>query len=266
MEIKSYFENIREVIIDELQKAKSSIFVAVAWFTDNQLYEILCEKAQKGVKVEVIAIKDEINTTSNIDFNVLFDNGGKVWLIDDLKTMHNKFCVVDDKIVITGSYNWTINASNNHENIMLVSDHFETIEKYIVQFKQLKNKYFGTEKQAYKQLSLRLSTLLNMIHLNDISDIEMQLEKIKKFSLFITKEQYLKLNTAFNYLLAGKQDNSIELIEELIRDTNNHLTEEEIALNTYDTITDAALHGSLIGIKIFFFDIAGFKLREERIA
>ncbi|TAE00475.1 MAG: hypothetical protein EAZ97_05805 [Bacteroidetes bacterium] len=31
--------------------------------------------------------------------------------------MHNKFCVIDSDIVLTGSYNWTNQAQRNDENI-----------------------------------------------------------------------------------------------------------------------------------------------------
>lgn len=37
--------------------------------------------------------------------------------------MHNKFAIIDDKIVITGSYNWTASASErNDENLLIIHD------------------------------------------------------------------------------------------------------------------------------------------------
>jgi phosphatidylserine/phosphatidylglycerophosphate/cardiolipin synthase-like enzyme len=37
--------------------------------------------------------------------------------------MHRKFCIIDNHVVITGSYNWTKNAAErNDENIMIVQD------------------------------------------------------------------------------------------------------------------------------------------------
>lgn len=35
METKVYFENIREHIISEIEKAEEEIVIAVAWFTDG---------------------------------------------------------------------------------------------------------------------------------------------------------------------------------------------------------------------------------------
>jgi len=36
--------------------------------------------------------------------------------------MHNKFCVIDSKTVVTGSYNWTKKAQSNYENITIIKD------------------------------------------------------------------------------------------------------------------------------------------------
>jgi hypothetical protein len=42
--------------------------------------------------------------------------------------MHHKFCVIDHRIVITGSYNWTNNAEKNDENIVIVEDYTLALE------------------------------------------------------------------------------------------------------------------------------------------
>ena len=61
METQAYFEDIQHYILKELRKARTSILVAVAWFTDKELYEVLCLKASDGVKVEVLITNDRIN-------------------------------------------------------------------------------------------------------------------------------------------------------------------------------------------------------------
>ena len=146
-----------------MPKAKSSVFIAVAGFTDKDIFDLITKKALSGIKVEVILIKDETNSNSGINFSNLFENGGKVWMIEEHTTMHNKFCVIDDEVVINGSYNWTYKAMDDHENIMIITGHFDTVINYIDQFKSLKKQYFGTEKEAYHKLSLRLTALKNLI-------------------------------------------------------------------------------------------------------
>ena len=50
LETQAYFENIKQVIAEHLEAAERSIFVAVAWFTDKDLYDILCRKARAGLR------------------------------------------------------------------------------------------------------------------------------------------------------------------------------------------------------------------------
>ena len=38
------------------------------------------------------------------------------------KLMHNKFCIIDNDLVITGSYNWTFKARLNDENVIVNND------------------------------------------------------------------------------------------------------------------------------------------------
>ena len=48
--------------------------------------------------------------------------------------MHNKFCVIDGKHVITGSYNWTHRAKSNDENITVFSDNPEIASRFLKEF------------------------------------------------------------------------------------------------------------------------------------
>ena len=51
--------------------------------------------------------------------------------------MHNKFVVIDDHVVLTGSFNWTISADKkNAENLLSITDK-DIAQKYAKQFKHL---------------------------------------------------------------------------------------------------------------------------------
>jgi len=51
--------------------------------------------------------------------------------------MHNKFCIIDDRIVITGSYNWSGNAEDHFENIVVVCDDFYLVKQFRHEFEDL---------------------------------------------------------------------------------------------------------------------------------
>lgn len=124
-EHQSYFDNIQQELVDELRQARHTIFVAVAWFTDYTLLGILEDNARKGVSVQIVVSPNEFNDYSR--YELLNNAGGEIYTFggkDVFKDefMHNKFCVIDYKTVITGSYNWTKNATSNEENIVIIND------------------------------------------------------------------------------------------------------------------------------------------------
>ena len=52
--------------------------------------------------------------------------------------MHEKFCVIDNQIVISGSYNWTDNAElRNAEHINITENDNELATKYSLEFNRL---------------------------------------------------------------------------------------------------------------------------------
>jgi phosphatidylserine/phosphatidylglycerophosphate/cardiolipin synthase-like enzyme len=135
MIIEAHFSDIQQKISEELNKAKYNVFVAVAWITDKSLWQILEKKAEDGVTVQVILVPDDINKHNNTDFDSFLKSGGQLFWDDH----HHKFCVIDVKTVITGSYNWTYMANNRgpRENIVILSQNVEIAEQFSDEFKLL---------------------------------------------------------------------------------------------------------------------------------
>jgi hypothetical protein len=121
--MKAYFQNIESVIAEQLQSAQKSIRVAVCWFVNDRLFQILLQKQREGVSVSLIIDYNDINFNSNgLNFQELKNVGANVYVMMEGKNiMHHKFCVIDQVKVITGSYNWTYKAENiNFENIVIL--------------------------------------------------------------------------------------------------------------------------------------------------
>ncbi len=58
------------------------------------------------------------------------------------KLMHNKFCIIDNKTIITGSYNWSKNAESHHENILIIKNHYDVVATYLNEFYNLKDHFY----------------------------------------------------------------------------------------------------------------------------
>ena len=121
--VEVYFSpqgNCQNEIIQELEEARKTVDLTMYTFTSHELCNELIKLKQKGVNIRVYCDKSmktakysQVNDLSNNEIEVRFDNHSGL--------MHNKFAVIDDKTVITGSYNWTKGAENkNDENIIII--------------------------------------------------------------------------------------------------------------------------------------------------
>lgn len=134
----AYFNDIADKIIKELNKARVSIHVCVAWFTNQSIADKLVEKHKQGIDVKVIFYNDHTNSKfgvniEGIPFKAVRGSRGGL--------MHNKYCIIDNQIVITGSYNWSENAENkNDENAAVMYD-YDRASDYSVEFRKM----FGSE-------------------------------------------------------------------------------------------------------------------------
>jgi phosphatidylserine/phosphatidylglycerophosphate/cardiolipin synthase-like enzyme len=144
--IEVYFDNIHNVIINEIGGAKKTIYLCVAWFTDLDVFNSLLNAQKRGVQTGIVIANHEFNLNSNINFKDIINANGSVRFIGNLEDgkadslMHNKFCIIDSQKVITGSYNWTYKARKNKENIIIVEDR-DTVKKFEKKYKDLNPKF-----------------------------------------------------------------------------------------------------------------------------
>lgn len=140
MQINSYFENIRSKILEELSLSTERIQVAVAWFTNHELFDKLCEKVANGITVELIIIDDEINNRiGGLNFQHFIKLGGTLIYSKQENPMHHKFCIVDNYILINGSYNWTYFAENiNYENVTIFKGASDILKSFSQEFEEIK--------------------------------------------------------------------------------------------------------------------------------
>jgi phosphatidylserine/phosphatidylglycerophosphate/cardiolipin synthase-like enzyme len=112
---------IQTEIINDIRGAKTSIKVAVSWFTDPLIIDELIKKAYEKKDIKVIVSGDEWNVIEFERFDKLQrlgatvnKKGAKEFNQDGF--MHTKFMIVDDSFCREGSYNFTKNAArqDNH--------------------------------------------------------------------------------------------------------------------------------------------------------
>ena len=132
---------------------KSANFSAHCAFYDIDLKNIINSLAKKSKTADVKVIIDSSNYNEQI-------KGDGVRLDDDKQLMHNKFCVIDNNVVITGSFNPTDNDNNYNNNNIIVIYSRILARNYEDEFNELWNGKFGqgakVENPALKINNIRI--------------------------------------------------------------------------------------------------------------
>lgn len=127
-------------ILREIDTAKKELLVAVYAFTNDELASALVQAKKRGVAVQVV-VDREFDLANESSKGKFFEaqkiplrrvSGAKSKNQEkDAGLMHQKFAVIDRRIVFTGSYNWTRSADNlNDENLLLFRDAGQLAEEY----------------------------------------------------------------------------------------------------------------------------------------
>jgi phosphatidylserine/phosphatidylglycerophosphate/cardiolipin synthase-like enzyme len=128
------FDEIKEEIIQGIRGAKYTIWAAVAWFTDREIFNELLLRKRDGVSIRIITSNEESNKYLMADLERNFE------LVKvnpkGFNRLHDKFCIIDLEYVMHGSYNWSYNAKNNDETWATALDR-DFVRKFADEFIEL---------------------------------------------------------------------------------------------------------------------------------
>ncbi len=117
-----------DAILYEIDKAEKGIDAAVYAFTSRPIAQALVRAKRRGVKIRIIIDKKFCTESRFCKYKYLVKRRIPVKLVSPppgprgrIGLMHNKFAVIDGKVVITGSFNWTASAEKlNYENLLVI--------------------------------------------------------------------------------------------------------------------------------------------------
>jgi phosphatidylserine/phosphatidylglycerophosphate/cardiolipin synthase-like enzyme len=124
-----------EAVVAELEKAKKSVLVQAYSFTSAPIAQALVAAHKRGVMVQVVLDKSQrTEKYSSADFVA---HGGIPTYIETKHAIaHNKIIILDDTLVLTGSFNFTKAAeSSNAENLLVIRDP-KLAERYIANWRE----------------------------------------------------------------------------------------------------------------------------------
>lgn len=118
-DVKTYFalgKDCENHIIKEVNNTNSTLDIAVYSITNKPTTDAVINAYKHGVKVRIITDRAQAKIKS-ASAPKLRDAGIPVITNKKHKIMHHKFAIFDNERVVSGSYNWTGNATkHNAEN------------------------------------------------------------------------------------------------------------------------------------------------------
>jgi phosphatidylserine/phosphatidylglycerophosphate/cardiolipin synthase-like enzyme len=124
--VENYFSpngGVASHILDVLRSARSSVHFMAFAFTRNDFSDVLIDKVGRGVTVQGVFERRQVDAGADAAWNAFRRAGLDVRLDGNPYTLHSKVIIVDQQIVVVGSYNFSRNAEeSNNENVLIIHD------------------------------------------------------------------------------------------------------------------------------------------------
>ena len=140
-------DHVAKRIAALLRGANASIYFLAYSFTANDFGDIIRQKAQDGVMVAGVMDASQIKLDAGTEYDAFVKAGLPVYPDGNAGLMHHKVIIIDNQIVITGSYNFTASAERtNDENVMIIynkqlaADYMAEFQRVYDQAPKIKNR------------------------------------------------------------------------------------------------------------------------------
>jgi phosphatidylserine/phosphatidylglycerophosphate/cardiolipin synthase-like enzyme len=123
--VEVYFspeDGVAKYVLRRLSNAKASIRFMTFSYTSDEIADTMIAKKEAGLVVQGVFDRQSANGTG-AEFQKLQTSGIDVLIDGNCYILHHKTIIIDERTVITGSYNFTGSAErNNDENLVIIDD------------------------------------------------------------------------------------------------------------------------------------------------
>jgi phosphatidylserine/phosphatidylglycerophosphate/cardiolipin synthase-like enzyme len=166
-----------EQILDLIKNSKESIYCSVYNITLESISNELINQKNNNLDIKIITdLKQTSNRNSKI--GVLKANNIPIYNnIETTKSMHNKYCVFDNNIVLFGSTNFTYDSLYKHNNDFIIINNKEVSKIFIDQF----NLFLNSNNNYYYYNSNDNNNYNNSYNYNKVIDYNYLDSSLYKF-------------------------------------------------------------------------------------
>jgi phosphatidylserine/phosphatidylglycerophosphate/cardiolipin synthase-like enzyme len=119
-----------ETIVRHVRRARQEVLVQAYSFTSRPIAEALVDAKTRGLNVDILLDRSH-EQESSIDLTELLGEGMTPLIDAEHAIAHNKVIILDGRVVLTGSFNFTHQAEEeNAENLVVIEGHPEIARAY----------------------------------------------------------------------------------------------------------------------------------------
>lgn len=141
----TYVNGIDVPIAALIRQTTKTLDVVAFEMNNTVIEEAILDAHRRGVRVRVVT-DDEHGIEDEKDFSIRNFIEAGIPVVDDSRSglMHNKFMILDSNLVISGSWNFTVNDTYRNDNNALVLQSPQAVSAYQAEFDEMFiNKRFG---------------------------------------------------------------------------------------------------------------------------
>lgn len=123
-------------LIGLLGGLQHSADLCIFTITDNRISRAILGAHHRGVRIRIVS-DDWKASDLGSDIDELERAGIPVALDSGPAHMHNKFALFDNRLVASGSYNWTRSAAEENQENLVVTNHPQLLRRFHQEFERL---------------------------------------------------------------------------------------------------------------------------------
>jgi len=127
-------DGVLDRLLDLVSEAQESIYFLAYSFTSDALAEAITARGQQDVTVKGVFEKDQYESNTGTEFDNLLAAGFDIRLDGNPRQMHHKVIIIDEAVVVTGSYNFSANAEKRNDENLLILYNPEIASLYLEEF------------------------------------------------------------------------------------------------------------------------------------
>ncbi|KAF8940732.1 hypothetical protein EDD21DRAFT_403815 [Dissophora ornata] len=124
-------------LVKTLDGSQHSLDICVYTITDDQVSAAVIRALERGVRVRIITDDEKVDDQGSDVRRLAHEYKIPTRIDGSPSFMHHKFAVIDDKLVINGSYNWTKGARFHNREDLTLTNSAKAVHAFKEEFEKL---------------------------------------------------------------------------------------------------------------------------------